>query len=178
MEIKHRTELNKLMPKRKLIGAEVGVAEGLNANDMLTNWNLKKLYLVDAWECMPTHTGDAASDQKWHDLNHKNVLRLMEMHKGKFKILRGLSTAMAKNVIDESLDFVYIDCDHSYEGVMKDLESWTPKVKKGGVIAGHDYLNPVYYVNKAVKDFTKGKYKAITIPENKEEDAGFYFIKK
>jgi hypothetical protein len=173
--IKYRNELNKLMPKRKLVGVEVGVAEGLNANDMLNRWNIKTLYLVDAWECLPTQTGDGASEQEWHDSNHENVLRLMEMHKGKYKILRGLSTAMAKTIPDESLDFVYIDSDHSYEGVLKDLKAWTPKVKKGGVIAGHDYLNPAYGVYQAVQEFNP---KAITITENKPEDAGFYFIKK
>jgi hypothetical protein len=176
--IKHRTELYKLMPKRKLIGAEVGVASGLHSNEILMNWNIKKLFLVDAWECMPTQKGDASSPQSWHDFNHESTVRLMKNHGAKFKILRGLSTAMAKNIINESLDFVYIDSDHSYEGVMADLKAWTPKVKKGGLVSGHDYLNKAYGVFEAVKDFTQGEFEAITIPEHKEEDAGFYFIKK
>ncbi len=40
---------------------------------------------------------------------------------------------------DQSIDIVYVDADHSYEGVTKDLELWTPKVKTGGIISGHDY---------------------------------------
>ena len=40
---------------------------------------------------------------------------------------------------DESLDFVYIDADHREEFVRKDIELWFPKLKKGGVISGHDY---------------------------------------
>ena len=41
-----------------------------------------------------------------------------------------------------SVDFVFIDADHSYNSVKKDIESWLPKVKKGGIISGHDYFNP------------------------------------
>lgn len=173
--IKYRNELNKLMPKRKLVGVEVGVAEGLNANDILNNWNIKMLYLVDVWKTVANMKGDIASPQNWHDSNYNNVRRLMENHKGKYKILRGLSIEMAEKISNASLDFVYIDSDHSYEGVSQDLKTWTPKVKKGGIIAGHDYLNPAYGVQQAVQEFTD---KAITIPENKTEDAGFYFIKK
>jgi hypothetical protein len=40
---------------------------------------------------------------------------------------------------DGSLDFVFIDADHSYEGVKRDIIAWLPKVKNGGVLAGHDY---------------------------------------
>jgi hypothetical protein len=40
---------------------------------------------------------------------------------------------------DKSLDFVFIDAEHKYEYVIKDIESWLPKVKPGGIISGHDY---------------------------------------
>ena len=41
---------------------------------------------------------------------------------------------------DESLDFVYIDANHAYDWVVQDIELWYPKVKKGGILWGHDYL--------------------------------------
>jgi hypothetical protein len=40
---------------------------------------------------------------------------------------------------DESLDFVFIDDDHSYENIVKEIPLWLAKVKKGGILAGHDY---------------------------------------
>jgi hypothetical protein len=58
---------------------------------------------------------------------------------------------------------------------MDDLKAWLPKVKKGGIVAGHDYLNPDYGVNQAVKDFAGDKYTVHTIHENKMVDAGFWF---
>lgn len=42
---------------------------------------------------------------------------------------------------DNSLDFVFVDADHGFEAVIKDLQAWVPKVKAGGHIAGHDYFN-------------------------------------
>ncbi len=43
-------------------------------------------------------------------------------------------------VPDNSLDYVYIDARHDYCGVKEDLEAWWPKLRKGGVFAGHDYI--------------------------------------
>ena len=45
----------------------------------------------------------------------------------------------AKKFEDESVQFVYIDALHTYDGVKKDLKLWYPKIKKGGFISGHDY---------------------------------------
>jgi predicted O-methyltransferase YrrM len=43
------------------------------------------------------------------------------------------------NVYPEILDFVFIDANHSYAAVTEDLMHWTPAVKSGGLVAGHDY---------------------------------------
>lgn len=48
----------------------------------------------------------------------------------------------AKLYEDHSIDFVYIDADHSYEAVLQDIDSWIKKVKKGGFLAGHDSYMP------------------------------------
>lgn len=49
------------------------------------------------------------------------------------------SLDFVSSVPDQSLDFIYIDGDHSYEAVKKDIVAWIPKVKIGGVISGHDF---------------------------------------
>jgi cephalosporin hydroxylase len=49
------------------------------------------------------------------------------------------STDAARLFEDQSLFFVFIDADHSYKGVKSDIGAWMPKVKKGGILAGHDY---------------------------------------
>jgi len=150
-------------------GAEIGVAEGRSSTEFM-GWGFKKLYLVDMWATIHGQAGDASNPQSWHDKNYEEVKERMT---GKNAILlKGDSVAMADQVSDNSLGSVYIDANHSYEGAMRDLIAWTPKLKAGGIMAGHDY-NSLYGVKKAVDEFTGGK--AIKLPEQAEENAGFYF---
>jgi hypothetical protein len=56
------------------------------------------------------------------------------------------SSEIASNMFqDESLDFVYIDANHAYDFVKQDIELWYPKVKKGGYLWGHDYIDLNWY---------------------------------
>jgi len=59
--------------------------------------------------------------------------------RNKFKIIVGDSAASASSFEDKSLDFVFIDANHEYEFVKKDILAWLPKIKEGGILAGHDY---------------------------------------
>jgi predicted O-methyltransferase YrrM len=99
---------------------------------------LKKLYAVDPWK-NGYSTGDICSDEYPMDVVESNFdIRI----KNYPQIIKQKTTSeeFASQIEDGSLDFVYIDGDHSYESCKKDIETWLPKVKKGGVIAGHDYL--------------------------------------
>ena len=58
------------------------------------------------------------------------------------RILRTESVKAAAHFQDASLDFVFIDADHSYEHVKADIEAWKPKMKVGGMLSGHDYGEP------------------------------------
>lgn len=175
--IKYRNELWKLLPENSIV-CECGVAEGYFSSDILHWPNVKQLYCVDNWGHIPNQSGDGNNANEWHDKNYSNAMMRMNFAINKVKVLRGISWDMARNVEDESLDLLYIDCCHTYECVRQDLNAWFPKLKKGGVCAGHDYLNRSYGVYEAVQDFTTGKYIVNTIKENKDEDAGFYFVKK
>lgn len=62
------------------------------------------------------------------------------------------SITASKLYKDNSLDFIFIDADHTYEAVLQDLIHWMPKLKPGGHIAGHDYFNDPG-VQKAVRTF-------------------------
>ncbi|RLI59813.1 MAG: hypothetical protein DRO67_09555, partial [Candidatus Asgardarchaeum californiense] len=59
----------------------------------------------------------------------------------KLNIIRGDSATMADEFQHASVDFVFIDAAHDYESVKNDIAAWFPKVKVGGIIAGHDYKN-------------------------------------
>jgi predicted O-methyltransferase YrrM len=69
------------------------------------------------------------------------------------EVHRGLSVPVAKTFDDASQDFVFIDAEHTYEEVKKDIEAWWPKVKPGGAMAGHDWSAAFPGVAKAVNEF-------------------------
>jgi hypothetical protein len=174
--IRYRRDLNKII-NLQLPAVEVGVAEGYFSRDMLA-WGLSKLFMVDNWGPIPGVTGDGSYSQAWHDKNFTAATERVKPFGKKAVILRGLSVEMSKLIEDDSLGLVYLDAGHSYEAVRSDLHAWFPKLKKGGVMAGHDYLNADYGVFSAVNEFAAANgYSVITMKEDKDEDAGFYFFK-
>lgn len=178
MSIQSRNDLGSLIPNDASV-CEVGVAEGNNSIYMLDNWSIKLLICVDSWRRLD-QKGDGAEGNNWHIENFNKFFKRAAKHANRVWIMPGLSVEMSRLIQDESLDLLYLDGDHNYEGVMADLHAWVPKVKKGGIVAGHDYLNlEDYGVNKAVSEFClKFRFTPITIPENNEKDASFYFRKQ
>lgn len=158
-----------------MTGVEVGVAEGYFSNDLLDQ-GFEKLYMVDVWKSYPNVLGDIASSQQWHDRNYKAATERVAKHGAKAVILRGLSEAMSVQVPDNSLGLVYLDGDHSYEGVVLDINVWVRKLVNGGILASHDYDHREYGVKKAMDEYAKENgFHLHHIPENKPEDAGAWF---
>lgn len=124
-------------------GAEIGVHRGRYSEILCQAMPGLKLLAVDKWT---RHWGKAYPDA---------VARLEPYG---VTVVRAASIDAAVEVQDGSLDFVYIDAEHSYEAVRQDLQAWVPKVRDGGMVAGHDY----YYtrsgnggVIEAVDEFVK-----------------------
>ena len=67
------------------------------------------------------------------------------------KLYQGISWELAPQFDNESVDFIWLDADHHYESVIQELINWFPKLKKGGIIGGHDYAD--IGVDKAVKEY-------------------------
>ncbi len=139
--IAKREELPALLNELHLTesGLEVGVQAGIFSEQILNQWNGKKLYLVDIWRQQADYADVANVD------NDKQLELFLAVCKKFFydnrvTVIREDSVAAANHFRDEFFDFVYLDADHSYEGVVNDIEAWYPKLKKGGVLAGHDYL--------------------------------------
>ncbi len=129
----HRKEaLEKFILQHNLKrGAEIGVWQGETSSHILTNTDCF-LYLVDLWSA----TGKW---KKWpHAKNKRITLKRIKKLKN-YKILQGVSWEVAEQIQDQELDFVFIDGDHSTEGVRNDINAYTPKIKQGGYIMGHDW---------------------------------------
>lgn len=113
------------------IGAEVGVRMGTNAKEIFRRVPGLKLYCVDPWSAYQK-VSDATQD-----VYYQRCLRKLRGENAEF--MRMFSNEAALLIEDSSLDFVYIDGDHRFDFVMSDLITWSPKVKRGGIISGHDY---------------------------------------
>jgi predicted O-methyltransferase YrrM len=74
-------------------------------------------------------------------------------------VIRKTSMEAVKDFEDESIDFVYIDGNHTQKYVLEDIEEWSKKVKKGGVISGHDYVvfkqREINHVKSVVNQYAK-----------------------
>lgn len=130
---------------------EVGVWKGHSICYLANKLKNKDvdLYAVDLWD--ETYKYDNKPDikvQKPHlyDIFKENIKNANLTNK--IKDIKSISWEAASNFEDDSVDFVFIDADHEYDSVIKDIDSWLPKIKKDGIIAGHDYFNPCVVLNK------------------------------
>lgn len=185
MKIRYRTQFGQLLIHLGLTGdaVEIGVAEGRHSEVLIRQLAITKLYMIDAWDHL-NQSGDGGYPQSWHDNNLKESHERVESFKEKAVFLKGLSRQMIREIPDDSLVLAYIDGDHSYQGCLNDLTDIYQKVKTGGVIALHDYLNFSYGVNAAVKSFLiKNDYYPHIDLQVTEEDGDLdmvscWFVKK
>ena len=133
--------LASLINDRKLtIGYELGVENGDTFRHILANCpSITQWHGVDMWgENPPGYQREYAGESYY-----KTVTNVASKHPDRAIIHRMSTDEACLSVEDESIDIVFIDADHSYEGVYNDILKWEPKVRKGGIISGHDYgLNP------------------------------------
>lgn len=129
---------------------EVGVAEGNYAKDFLPLWS-GKYVMVDRWCHIEGYDDVMNGPDAEHEARYRQALSVAKDYAERCSIYRMDSARAASKFDDRSLDFVYIDGDHSFDGCRSDILAWAPKVKIGGVLAGHDYYNqPPFEVRKAV----------------------------
>ena len=142
--ITNRIDLLDHFPKNSVC-AEIGVLEGFYSHYIFEKTNPKKLYLIDKW-----------MDEKIY----KKVLKKFhnEIKEKRIIVIKGMSEDVLETFKDDFFDWVYVDGDHRYKGVLKDLEICRKKVERSGFISGHDYLSMAheeykYGVIEAVNHF-------------------------
>ena len=106
-----------------------------------------KIHIVDTWGGNPL---DGSQDQS--DDPYNKFISNMSVLDGHYQAHRMTTNEAVKLFEDESLDAVFIDADHSYEAVKLDIQNWMPKVRKGGILAGHDYSSAWSGVIRAVDE--------------------------
>jgi hypothetical protein len=120
-------------------GVEVGSFKGDFAKEILEQWP-GILYLVDPWREMKEEEYDDISNMKHQGKVYEKTFENLTGFEERALMMRMTSDQAAELFPDRSLDFVYIDANHTYEHVKNDIMLWYPKVKIGGILAGHDFL--------------------------------------
>lgn len=160
-----RTDMYKLFTELGFTtGLEIGVEKGKNAQTMFEIIPNLKLFGVDSYQQHPQASyAIIAAIRNWNAEYLRSCKQqcLKRMKDRNFTLLQGFSEDMVKRIEDNSLDFVYIDADHSYDFVMQDMILWGRKIKKGGIMSGHDYYIDKHEtdrrtkVTQAINDYIK-----------------------
>jgi hypothetical protein len=140
-------------------GAEIGVLVGRLHFNLLDRCPDLNMIAVDSWR---DKSGSCTYPNQI--ANRAEFYERASCYGSRVNILEKDSAEAASYVPDESLDFVFIDGDHTYEACRRDILHWTPKVKQGGWILGHDFIEFVG-VNQAVKEL----FHTVNAPESVDE---------
>lgn len=139
-------------------GAEVGVFDGYTSDVLLQEFSGLRLWLVDPWQPLEQPAEYSAIDAAGFEQLRQVALWWTSHAENRRFELRMRSTDAAALFPDASLDFAFIDADHSYEAVRADLHAWWPKVSTRGLLCGHDYgvygdATGAWGVSRAVNEF-------------------------
>ena len=135
------------------VGTYLGRSISFLAVEIINSGKKIRLDAVDTWMGSPDEPYQQAQDDVKNGTLYENFLKNIEPVKDAINIVRNDSVEASKLYEDESLDFVIIDDDHSYENCLTSIKAWYPKVRKGGIIAGDDFGVPYLGVVQAVNEF-------------------------
>ena len=199
--LRSRGELPDYLTALGLLGAgvEIGVRDGDFSAHLLSHWAGERLVLVDPWAAQNASLYNDVSNvaQAEQDARFALVTSTMaQRFPGRATVLREYSVAAAASFADATFDFVYVDARHDYAGVLEDLKAWWPKLRAGGLLAGHDFVpdgthkEGVFGVQAAVAEFALGHEREVQSISDKDRDGGraepqhadggwttFYFLK-
>lgn len=173
MNIANRTDLAKHFKELGFkIGAEIGVDTGIYSEILCKEIPGLKLYSIDVWDL--------------------NAVKSREKRLGKYEeakkrlapydatLIKKLSLDALQDFDNNFFDFVYIDACHLFDDVMQDIIQWTKKVRKGGIVAGHDY-NPnaeVPVVKLAAETYAMCHSYDLNITADQDESLSWWFYKR
>jgi len=148
-------------------GVEIGVFKGQFSRQLLENWD-GTLYMVDPWRPLGDEYIDASNHKNHMDAYQETMDNIRGFEDRAF-MFRGLGELVVDVFEDNSLDFVYIDGNHAYDWVKQDIQLWWPKLKKNGLLMGHDYILMDWYNDPNFLDNGKDKELWMKGPESSDE---------
>jgi len=132
------------------IAVEIGVRNGYFSDSLLKNTKLDVIYAIDPWTFNEENHAP--------DTSYYTAKELLGRHKERCQMIRATGNEASFQFYDDYFDFVYLDALHDFDSVYNDCMIWWPKVKSGGILAGHDYvIKEGFGVIEAVDRFVKEK---------------------
>jgi len=183
-----RADLPKFLKERGAKkGVEIGVSWGENIVDYCEAG--LEIYGIDPWkDSRNNHYKKIISLDRKHRQTIDDVYNYAVERTKDYPnchLIKKLSTDALDDFPDRSLDFVYIDGNHGFGYVAMDLQQWSQKVKKGGIIAGHDYLDTIksrnyrhvrYIIKAYAEAYDYQNWYILGKPEDKEHDRALSYL--
>jgi len=147
--------------KEKMV--EVGVWKGKSVSyiavEIIKSQKNMTIDAVDSWETAEGWTNEQyLIDMVKNEDVYEQFVNNIEPVKHIVMPIKMKSVEASKTYEDNSLFFVFIDGNHTYESTKEDILSWLPKVKIGGYIGGHDFDNEEWPgVRQAVEETVEVK---------------------
>lgn len=120
-------------------GAEIGVDRGAFSEILCQKNPNLQLFSIDSWSAVSFEKSLNKVDVLQERLNRHYQDAKRRLSKYNCKIIKKESLSALEDFADNSLDFVYIDANHSFADIASDLFKWEMKVRPGGIVSGHDY---------------------------------------
>jgi len=142
--MKHWDVIIELLSDRNhAVCAEIGVWKGDFAIKLLAHLpGIRSYQCVDPWV---EFDGASAAQRGRFKGAYSMCMKQLEKFQHKVDVLRMTSKQAAPLFEPNYFDFVYIDAYHVREAVKEDIQLWLPKVKPGGILAGHDYIKRKFF---------------------------------
>lgn len=133
--------------------AEIGVWLGHYSVPFLDRWRGDKMYLVDPWAKLPPEEYDDVRNTKFDPADYGRACEAFSRFGPRAEMVR-MTSVRATEKVPDGLDFVYIDANHAYEHVWRDMVWWWNKLAPKAVLAGHDAFSISHPgVSRAVFEF-------------------------
>ena len=156
-------DLAKLFAELKFTkGVEIGTDQGEFAEVLLKTIPDLNLNCIDPWKAEAYEKGyqpESNETQEFFDKRYEETENRLNRFDPMVNILRATSMEAVSVFEDNELDFVYIDGNHDFLNVTQDIHYWLKKVKPGGILSGHDYVNYPFrkynHVKKVVQAYAR-----------------------
>lgn len=133
---------NFLKHYRPKIGVELGVFWGETFFYLLDNIPELHLIGIDLWKEVDWGDKEDVGYRAYKEFPlekyYQDVIEKSRKYGNRAEVFKEDTVEFSENVTDNTVDFVFIDADHTYNGVKRDIRAWLPKIKNKGFICGHD----------------------------------------